>query len=222
MSSSFFNEGMPHGLIAPMYDDGYSIQSDLVDPAFAAELFRELKDNGKYEVGEAETGKWPGVEHDPYIVESLDEMPRLNEYWQALEDAITEVSGFKHPSKPHLTYLTVRACPVGEMSSQIHRNDRAAGPWLVSLVVAGSGSFNVYSSSVIRQGEEIQLYGDRDDPEPIASADMSIGDAWGIYSKEWSAPHAGGLNTSRHPKVLLLLYGWRVCDEYPHRNRPVN
>jgi hypothetical protein len=215
MSSRVFAEGMPHGLITPMYDDGYAIEPGFIDPDFATALFGELKTNDMYSVGGAEVGRGPGVYHNDSIVESLGWMPRLAEYRNTLNDAITEVTGFDFP---HLTYLTVRACPVGEMSSQIHRNDDAAGPWLVALTVAGSGSFNIYPNDVIGHGEERELTGDPSDPVPLASSDMGAGDAWGIYSKEWSAPHAGGLNTSSDPKVLVLLYGWHVRNRYPARD----
>jgi hypothetical protein len=216
MSSSIFREGMPHGLLTPMYDEGYAIETNLVDPEFATALFTELKTNDMYTDGQAQLGRGPGVFHDPEIVQSLDRMPRLAEFRKILDDAITEVSGFRFE---HLTYLTVRACPVGEMSSNIHRNDDAAGPWLVALTVAGSGSFSVYRDDVIRQGQEIVVNGDELDPEPLASSEMGVGDAWGIYSKERSAPHAGGRNTSPDPKVLLLLYGWYVRDMYPYRDQ---
>lgn len=217
MTSQIFREGMPHGLLAPMYDDGFAIETNLVDPEFASSLLTELKENDMYSVGGAEVGREPGVYHDPSISRSLHAMPRLAEYRNTLNNAITEVSGFDYD---HLTYLTVRACPVGEMSSQIHRNDDMAGPWLVALTVAGSGSFNVYRNNVIAQGEERRLRGDWSDPKPVASSPMRAGDAWGIYSKEWSAPHAGGPNTSPDPKVLLLLYGWCARNDYPYKNQP--
>lgn len=46
MASTIFTEGMPHGLIAPMYDDGYGIQPGLVDPEFATRLLENLKQTG--------------------------------------------------------------------------------------------------------------------------------------------------------------------------------
>lgn len=141
-------------------------------------------------------------------------MPLMSEYLGGLNDAINNITGFR---RNHLTYLTVRACPVGEMSTRIHRNDRVAGPWMVALTIAGSGSFNIYDNDVIGPGEEITLYGDDEDPEPLDSSDMEVGDSWGIYSQEWSAPHAGGPSTSPFPKVIAILYGWAVRDEYPHR-----
>lgn len=217
MTSHIFREGMPHGLIEPMYDDGFGIETNLVDPEFANALFRELRANDKYSVGGAWEGREPGVYHDPSIVRSLCVMPRLAEYRNTLNDAITEVSGFDYD---HLTYLTVRACPVESMSSQIHRNDDRSGPWLVALTVAGSGSFNIYRNNVIGQGEEKPIKGEWSDPKPLASSPMRAGDAWGIYSKEWSAPHAGGPNTSPDPKVLLLLYGWMARNEYPYKDQP--
>jgi len=216
MSSSIFREGAPHGLLRPMYDDGFAIEPGLVYPEFAAELLDELKIHGKYADEAAVLGRGPEVKHDSEILHRLHGMPRLAEYRQGLNDAITEVSGFDHE---HLTYLTVRACPVERMSSNIHRNDSAAGPWLVALTVAGSGSINMYRNDVIEQDEEIVLRGNGTDPEPFVSSPMDVGGAWGIYSKEWSAPHAGGPNTSPDPKVLVLLYGWYALDRYPHKNQ---
>lgn len=214
MSTSIFRDGMPHGLIHPMYDDGYAIEPNLVDPDFASSLYGELRSNQMVRPGGAYEGGSPGVYHNQTICDELGALPRLAEYRNTLNDTITEVTGFKFP---HLTYLTVRVCPVGEMSSQIHRNDKAAGPWLVALTVSGRGSFNIFPQNTIAQGEEIPLYGDERDPKPLASSPMRTGDAWGIYSKEWSAPHAGGPNISPTPKVLVLLYGWHVLNKYPSR-----
>ena len=101
------------------------------------------------------------------------------------------------------------------MSSNVHRNDKVAGSWLVTLTVEGGGSINVYSDDVIDQGQEIKLTGDNTDPVPLVSSPMTIGDAWGAYSGEWTAPHAGSLNTSPDPKVLVLLYGWDARNMYP-------
>jgi hypothetical protein len=216
MSSSIFIEGMPHSMVAPMLENGYAIEQDLVDPIFASALLSELKDNDMYKEGRARFGGNPGVFHNDRILRHLPYMPRLAEYRNRLNDAITDVSNF---SFEHLTYLTVRVCPIREMSSRIHRNDRVAGPWLVSLTVAGSGSFNVYDNGIIEEQEEKELLGNETDPAPIASSDMSIGDAWGIFSQDWSAPHAGGLNTSRYPKVLVMLYGWNISEQYPNRRR---
>lgn len=205
---------MPQGLVLPTYDQGYGISPQFVDPEFATDLLDELKENDKYYEGTAGSGGLPGVRHDPDIVRSLGNMPRLTEYRNSLNEAIIEATGVR---RDHLTYLTVRVCPVAEMSSDIHRNDRAAGPWLITLTVAGSGSFNIYEDNLLEPGQEIPLRGDGLDPSPIASSRMGAGDAWSIYSRERSAPHAGGPSTSLYPKVLVMLYGWNVRGEYPFR-----
>ncbi len=216
MGARIFSEGMPQDLVAPMFNNGYAIKPGMVDEDFAADLFAELLANGQYCVGEAERGTGPGVFHNPSILKYLGGMPLLREYRHTLNEAITDVSGY---SREHLTYLTVRACPVGEMSTRIHRNDRKAGPWLVALTVASRGSFGIYPDSLLAPGDEIPLLGNDRDPETLAWSEMGAGDAWGIYSREWSAPHAGGPNSSPDPKVLVLLYGWNVIDHYPHRTK---
>lgn len=210
--SGIYVSGGPESLIVPMYEQGYGVDPGLVDPDFAQALLRELKAHDKYCEGGAREGREPGVKHDSEIVKRLGSMPLLAEYRNSLNQAITEASGFEHE---HLTYLTVRVCPVGAMSSRIHRNDTWAGPWLVTLTAEGSGSINVYDDSVLEDGEEISLTGTDTDPTPLASSTMEAGGAWGAYSGEWTAPHAGGLNTSVDPKVLVLLYGWGARSAYP-------
>lgn len=214
MYSPLFREGSPHDLIAPMYEAGYAIRTGLVDPEFTVALLQELKDNRKYEEGHARDGEGPGIFHDGNILASLGHMPRLAEYHGALTEAINDVSGYR---RDHLTYLTTRVCPVKAMSTRIHRNDKRGGPWLATLTMAGSGSVNVYQDNVIEPGKELTLQGDGSDPNPLSASVMGVGDGWGIYSGDWNPPHAGGLNTSDEPKVLLLLYGWMARDEYPSR-----
>lgn len=216
MNTTIFRDGTAHGLIRPMYEAGYAIEKDCVDPEFANALLQELKREGMYHEGGARLRGEPGVYHDSEIFERLQtkDMPLLREYRNQLDSAITDVSGFR---RTHLTYLTVRVCPVDEMSSRIHRNDRAAGPWLITLTAAGSGSFNVYPQETIDLGEEIEIDGSDNDPTPLAGSEMKTGGAWGIYSREASAPHAGGMNTSRGPKVLIMLYGWYASQDYPYR-----
>ena len=195
-----------------MFEEGYGVEQNLVDPEFATALLGELKANQMYNEGGARLGREPGVHHEPDILSKIGGMPLLAEYRNGLNDAITEVSGFEHP---HLTYLTTRVCPVREMSSNIHRNDKKAGPWLVTLTVEGDGSINVYDDEVIDKGQEIKLAGDDTDPVPLITSPMTVGDAWGAYSGLWTAPHAGGLNMSKDPKVLILLYGWCARSRYP-------
>ena len=181
----------------------------MVDPEFADRLLTELIDNRQYSVGDALTGTEAGVHHNEHIMRYLGSLPLLAEYRKKLNDTITEVSGFYYE---HLTYLTVRVCPnQRKMSTRIHRNDKRGGPWLVTLTVAGSGSVNIYPDELLRyEGHEIDLDStEGKSAEPMATSPMQTGDAWGAYSMNWSAPHAGGPNTSgQNPKVLVLLYGW--------------
>ncbi len=219
MSRYVFSDGMPEGLVRPMYDEGFALEQEFVDPDFAKELLAELVRHEKYRDGLAYDGKSPDVYHDNKFLKKLDSMPRLAEFTRTINDTISDVTGYH---REHLTWLTVRACPVGEMSSNIHRNDQTAGPWLVALTVAGSGSINIYPDDTVSGREEIVLTGTAQDPRPIASAEMRTGDVWGIYSKEWSAPHAGGPNTSLYPKVLVMIYGWGVRNQYPFRNQALD
>jgi hypothetical protein len=205
MKDIAFNTGSPGDLILPSLEVGYGIRRDFVKKDFSARLFEELKNNRMYSVGGSVDRGEPGVYHNSDILSELEGMPLLDHYISGLNDSISEITG---DSEEHLTYLTVRSCPVGEMSTWIHRNDRRAGPWLVSLVLDGSGSFSVYDNDVIEEDEEIELIGDDSDPIPITTSAMSQGDACAIYSENIAHPHAGGRNTSIGPKVLLLLYGW--------------
>lgn len=212
---SIFTEGNPHALIQPMHERGYGIQPAMVDQDFAAAMLAELKENDMYTETNAIRGTGPDARHFPDVLGKLWKLRKLGEYLTVLNDTIIDVSGFDHS---HLTYLTVRACPAGdEMSTRIHRNDTAAGPWLITLTVQGSGSVYIYPDDVIDQyGQEIELTGIPSiDPIPDATSPMRVGDAWGAYSMNWSAPHAGGRNTGGNiPKVLILLYGWYDREAY--------
>lgn len=212
---TFFKDGSGHELIEPMYRDGYSVATDFVDGEFAAELYWELTNNKLLKSIDPLEPREPRVTHVQGIDSRLPQLPFLREYRDALNDAITDVSGFRYN---HLSYLTVRTCPTEGMSTRVHRNDSCAGPWLVSLTIAGAGSFGVFPDHVIAPEKEITLRDDSNDPEPLAWSDMKAGDAAGIYSGEWSAPQAGGLTTSPDPKVVMLLYGWMARENYPFRS----
>ncbi len=207
MSRVIFQEGSLEALLQPSLEDGFGIQKGLVVPDYAADLRSELIYKGKFPNDHTVDRNQPQARHDSEILHRLSsgDMPLLEQYITELNAGISNVTGVE---KDHLTYLTVRVCPVNEMSTRIHRNDEAAGPWLVSLVLGGSGSFMVYDDSILDAGEEIELVGDGSDPEPIAASDMERGDGCAIYSGRIASPHAGGRNTSVGPKELLLLYGW--------------
>ena len=218
MTSEAFRDGDGRSMIEPMYDNGYAAARELVDPEYLDRIYAELKvANAVPNMNSANLGRGPSVEHNPEIDSILGKTPTLREFRDTLNHTITDVSGFQ---RNHLSYLTVRGCPVESFSSHIHRNDDRSGPWLVAFVLTGSGSIQLYNDDVIGQGEEIALNGDESDPQPMATAQQEVGDGWGAYTKEWSIPHAGGRNAGIGPKVIMLLYGWEARHLYPFKGDP--
>lgn len=85
-----------------MYEVGYDIDPDLVDPDFARSLLRELKANKLYDEGSARQGREPGVVHRDDILSCLDSTPLLRGYLSSLNEEIVDITG---QGGHHLTYL---------------------------------------------------------------------------------------------------------------------
>jgi hypothetical protein len=184
------------------YRRGYGIGRGVITPELSAEAAHEILHHPSYNYDDA----WGSSD---ILAAELPVTARIHGLFNGV---IADYLGDEDDTN-YLHTFGIRMFPPGENATRIHRNSPFFGPWFFGITLEGEAPFHVYNNEVLEYGQTRALSTGKNSPQPIRTARMIPGSAWGLFTDDWSAPHCGGLvDQDAGYRTVLLLYGDRYSE----------